>query len=171
MGKYQTEQKKLLIAFMEAHKNEQFSAEELSKILAGSPGKDGKAPGKSTVYRLVSELAEEGVLRRFPRQAGRGWLYQFHQRNGCSGILHLKCRECGLLQHLDSQTSSMLLKQIRRDLGFTVDNDASVLYGLCASCEKTSLPVYTERKEHAPCPRHRKKQNPFEKSEKKEKTL
>lgn len=167
MGKYQTEQKKLLIAYMEAHKNEQFSAEELSEILAGSPGKDGKAPGKSTVYRLVSGLADEGVLRRFPKEGGRGWLYQFHQRNGCSGILHLKCRECGLLQHLDSQTSSMLLKQIRRDLGFAVDQDTSILYGLCASCEKKSLPVYTESKERTPCPRHRKLQDPLYRNGKK----
>lgn len=171
MGKYRTEQKTLLVAFMEAHKNEQFSAEELSEILMRSSKEGGKAPGKSTVYRLVSGLAEEGVLRRFPKSEGRGWLYQFHQRNGCSGTLHLKCRECGLLQHLDREASDALIKQIQHDHGFALDVNTSVLYGLCASCENKSLPVYTDRKEMPPCPRHRKRQDPFKKREKKEKIL
>ena len=171
MGRYQTEQKRQLISFMAAHANEQFSAEELAEILVQAPGEGVKAPGKSTVYRLVAGLTEEGVLRRFPREGGRGWLYQFHKASGCSGILHLKCSKCGLLQHLDPATSEALLRQIRSDRGFTVDNDTSVLYGLCASCEKKSLPVYTDRREKAPCPRHRKLQDPLSRQNKKEKMI
>ena len=171
MGKYQTEQKKQLIAFLSEHRNEQFSAEELSEMLACLRDGDGKAPGKSTVYRLVSSLAEEGVLRRFPKNGGRGWLYQFHQMTGCTGALHLKCSKCGMLLHLTKEESEELLRQIRTLRGFTVNSDASVLYGLCETCESRALPVYTEETERAPCPRHRKLQNPLNRQTKKEKML
>ena len=172
MGRYQTEQKKQLIAFLAEHKNQQFSAEELSEMLAAASGNGEKAPGKSTVYRLVSSLAEEGVLRRFPKSGGRGWLYQFHQMTGCTGALHLKCSKCGMLLHLTKEESDSLLRQIRTLRGFTVNSDASVLYGLCETCESRALPVYTEERKRAPCPRHRKLQNPLNRqNNKKEKML
>lgn len=136
MGKYQTEQKKQLISYMAAHKDEQYSAEQLSKLLNIETLADEKTPGKSTVYRLVADLAKEGVLRRFPKNEGRGWLYQYHHMTDCSGHLHLKCSGCGKLLHLECGMSDELLAHIENVHGFKVDNSATVLYGLCAACRK-----------------------------------
>lgn len=83
MAKYQTEQKKLLLRYMEKSENRQFSAEELAMALIAE---GEKAPGKSTVYRLVTELYAEGTLRRFPKTEGRGWLYQYHGAGAVPGI-------------------------------------------------------------------------------------
>ena len=135
MGKYQTEQKKLLLAFLKAHSDRQFSAEELAQIFEGDEG--APAMGKSTVYRLVVQMTEEGMLRRFPKTEGRGWLYQYHQAHDCKGHLHLKCTGCGALLHLECGMGSELLSHIESTHQFKVDNTASVLYGLCASCRKT----------------------------------
>ena len=107
MAKYQTEQKKLLLRYMEKSENRQFSAEELAMALIAE---GEKAPGKSTVYRLVTELYSEGTLRRFPKTEGRGWLYQYHGAGGCSGHLHLKCVSCGKLLHLNCGMSEELLE-------------------------------------------------------------
>ena len=138
MGKYQTEQKKRLLSYMEAHRQTQYSAEELSELLRAD---DGKAPGKSTVYRLVSELAEEGVLRRFGKSSGSGWTYQYHSAPGCADHLHLKCEKCGALLHLECGLSEELLSHIANEHGFTVDNGKTVLFGLCADCRKLTLPL------------------------------
>ena len=92
--------------------------------------------GKSTVYRLVTELYAEGTLRRFPKTEGRGWLYQYHGAGGCSGHLHLKCVSCGKLLHLNCGMSEELLEHIEEVHRFKVDNGATVLYGLCADCRK-----------------------------------
>ncbi len=133
MAKYQTEQKKLLLRYMEKSENRQFSAEELAMALIAE---GEKAPGKSTVYRLVTELYSEGTLRRFPKTEGRGWLYQYHGAGGCSGHLHLKCVSCGKLLHLNCGMSEELLEHIEEVHRFKVDNGATVLYGLCADCRK-----------------------------------
>ena len=158
MGKYQTEQKKLLLSYMASHANEQFSAEQLTYILENACESTGKAPGKSTVYRLVAEMAEEGILRRFPKSEGRGWLYQYHRMAGCSGHLHLKCRGCGALLHLECGMSDELLAHIETAHGFKVDNSATVLYGLCKSCCHKDLTVSTlHPTERQSCPKHRHK--------------
>ena len=180
MGRYQTEQKKLLIAFLAEHKNRQFSAEELSELLNCSSAEDreetekpeeneeskkqkenrGKAPGKSTVYRLVTELTEDGTLRRFPKSGGRGWTYQYHRMNDCSGHLHLKCEKCGTLLHLDCSLGDELLSHIEEEHGFLVDNQETVLFGLCAACR--SLP---QKKKRISCEGH---QHNTEKNERKD---
>lgn len=153
MAKYNTEQKKALLNYLSQHEDRQYSAEELSALLAEGEG-EGKAPGKSTVYRLVTELADEGILRRFPKNEGRGWLYQYHRRSDCSGHLHLKCTECGKLLHLECGMSDGLLMHIEEIHRFKVDNNASVLYGLCADCrgDKDDTPRLPLKKE--PCRHH-----------------
>ena len=94
-------------------------------------------PAKSTVYRLVAEMATQGHLRRFPKtDGGRGWLYQYHEKHNCDGHLHLKCAACGMLLHLECGMSNELLAHIENTHGFQVDNTATVLYGLCAECRK-----------------------------------
>ena len=133
MSKYQTEQKKLLVAFLASHADRQFSAEELAAVF-DSDGEGGRVLGKSTVYRLVVQLTEDGILRRFPREQGRGWLYQYHSAEDCHGHLHLKCKNCGVLLHLECGMGKELLDHIEMIHRFKVDNSASVLYGLCAAC-------------------------------------
>ncbi len=137
MGKYQTEQKKLLFAYLAAHPKEQFTAEELANIFLGQEEENDKSPGKSTVYRLVAEMARDGHLRRFPKtEGGRGWLYQYHEREDCAGHLHLKCTCCGALAHLECGMSNELLSHIESMHQFKVDNTATILYGICSTCGK-----------------------------------
>ena len=133
MSKYQTEQKKLLTAYLASNAQRQFSAEELAEIFDdGAEG--GGVLGKSTVYRLVVQLTEDGVLRRFPREKGRGWLYQYHGAGDCGGHLHLKCTACGALLHLECGMGKELLDHIASMHRFKVNSGTSVLYGLCEHC-------------------------------------
>ena len=135
MGKYQTEQKKMLLTFFALHPDRQFSAEEAANALLGQENGE-KTPGKSTVYRLVAEMAAQGHLRRFPKAGGgRGWLYQYHEKHGCEGHLHLKCTGCGSLLHLECGMSEELLHHIESTHRFKVDNSATVIYGLCGACQ------------------------------------
>ena len=137
MARYQTEQKKMLLAYFSSHPGQQFSAEEVATAFLGLESENEKAPGKSTVYRLVSEMANDGLLRRFPKtDGGRGWLYQYHNHHDCAGHLHLKCTACGQLRHLECELSGQLLSHIANHHPFKVDNTQSVLYGLCENCRR-----------------------------------
>ena len=135
MGKYQTEQKKMLLAFFASNRSRQFTAEEAAEVLLGED--NPKSPGKSTVYRLVAQMAEDGYLRRFAKADGkRGWVYQYHEKNDCQGHLHLKCVQCGALFHLECGMSNELLTHIENMHRFQVDNHKTVLYGLCEHCQE-----------------------------------
>ncbi|MBE6639134.1 MAG: hypothetical protein E7616_06735 [Ruminococcaceae bacterium] len=142
MGKYQTEQKKLLMAYLSAHPKEQFTAEQLANVFLAQEDDNERSPGKSTVYRLVAEMAKDGHLRRFPKTEGRGWLYQYHERGDCAGHLHLKCIRCGFLAHLECGMSGELLHHIESMHRFQVDNTATVLYGLCEACREDESKEY-----------------------------
>jgi len=89
--------------------------------------------GKSTVYRLVSELVKDGCVRRITEEGTRRVTYQYMGDCHCSEHLHLKCRDCGRLFHLSGQESGALMSAVKTVANFTLDGQA-LLFGRCALC-------------------------------------
>ena len=132
MSTYNTEQKKQLIDFMTRHAQTAFSADETAKGLEEELGEN--APGKSTVYRLLSRLCEEGKVKRFTERGERQSYYQIVAGKHCDRHLHLKCMSCGKLLHMSDEESEKLLGEVLSASEFFVDRENTVLYGRCAEC-------------------------------------
>ena len=130
MSSYRTEQKKLLLDFLTKNKDRSFTIDE---ITAGIEA-DGAILARSTVYRLASRMASEGVLRRFVKSDSRSASYQLVSCGHCDAHLHLKCVGCGKLFHMDEDISDELVSKIRACSAFSVDEEESVLYGKCSRC-------------------------------------
>ena len=130
---YNTEKRAELLDFLSRSNGQAYSIEEICSELL----KDGR--GKSTVYRLVSRLVDEGALRRISDGKTRRVTYQFIHTGHCSEHLHLKCKECGKLIHLDDEISHMLENRILSAKGFALD-DGALLYGKCENCIFTAAP-------------------------------
>ncbi len=130
-GTYKTPGRERLIAFLCAHPDRQFSADEIAdRISENSP-----APvGKSSLYRHLSELCADGVLRKYRSDRQSAYVYQYIGESDCSHHFHLKCVNCGRLVHLDCTVSDHLLSHVRTDHHFRIDSGRSILYGLCESC-------------------------------------
>ncbi len=125
---YKTMQYKALRDFFRTGPKEQYSSDEIIEALCA----DGSL-GKSTLYRQLSRMTEQGELRRF--HEGKRVLYQYaHQHSGCDEHFHLKCRSCGKLIHLTCDHVSDLARHIASAHGFTLDLRESILYGLCEGC-------------------------------------
>ncbi|MEE0062449.1 MAG: transcriptional repressor, partial [Oscillospiraceae bacterium] len=92
------------------------------------------APGRSTVYRALDRLVEEGTVRRFAPESGGSAAYQAMDPGHCDAHLHLKCVGCGRLIHLDTGVSDALQADLLRAAGFTVDGRSTTIYGTCAAC-------------------------------------
>ncbi len=92
---------------------------------------DGR--GRSTVYRLVSELVAEGSVRRLSDGRTRHCTYQYIGGEPCHRHLHLKCNACGKVIHLDDELSHELGRRVMAADGFTLDEGA-LLYGRCREC-------------------------------------
>lgn len=68
------------------HADEQFTVEQLLAAMGDA------APGRSTVYRALDRLVEEGTVRRFAPESGGSAAYQGHDPGHCDAHLHLKWR-------------------------------------------------------------------------------
>lgn len=127
LEKYQTEQRKRLLAFFAAHPDEQFAIDALERSIKGV--------SRSAIYRNVNQMAEEGVLRRFPQEGSRKFLYQYIGSRACAEHFHLKCSACGSILHMDSEASKMLAEVINQHVDFELDQSKTLLFGCCAACK------------------------------------
>jgi Fur family ferric uptake transcriptional regulator len=125
---YNTGKRGQILAFLAANTDSAFTLEEICKSILP----DGK--GKSTVYRLVSELVKEGRVRRLSDGRTRHCSYQFTGDDECREHFHLLCRDCGRMLHLDSAISHSVLDSILM-AGFSPEPGA-VIRGRCSGCTR-----------------------------------
>ena len=137
MAEYHTQQKTVLLDFLSCNAEQSFSMDSLTEALNDRFGE--KAPGKSTVYRLVNKLTEEGVVRRFTEDNSRSARYQIVGDKSCRRHLHMKCTKCGKLMHMSDAKSEQIIEQIFGDSAFSVSQEQTTLYGSCAECSRTDL--------------------------------
>ena len=130
MAHYRTEQKTLLLDFLKANSENSYTIEEIIEALGDN------SIGKSTVYRLMTRLVEEKVVKRSAGEKGRQFVYRIIADDHCKYHLHLQCTDCGKILHLDEKTSDTLLSCVNASKGFSVSEEDTVLLGKCASCKK-----------------------------------
>ena len=123
-GTYQTQQRRMLLDCFRNNSGRQLTVDELIAAMGDA------APGRSTAYRLVKKLCDEGLVRRLTREDTRQAVYQLEGHSCCAEHLHIKCVDCGLLIHLDEKMQEALCA----NTGFVIDDERSMLYGRCARC-------------------------------------
>lgn len=83
MAKYLTRQRKRLLEYLSEHTDEQISARQIAEDLAADQ------ISISAVYRNISALEEEGLLKRSVREGTREVFYQYIASEACKDSLHL----------------------------------------------------------------------------------
>jgi Fur family ferric uptake transcriptional regulator len=128
---YNTKQKKQLADFFKNNTSKQLSVNEI--VMGICPN----GSGKSTVYRLISKMVEDGTLIRLRGDDGKSILYQYAgEETGCAEHFHLKCTECGKLIHLDCKHIDHLRQHIQLEHEFSIDMISTVIYGTCKDCRE-----------------------------------
>lgn len=130
MAKYLTRQRKHLLEYLSKHTDEQISARQIAEDLAADQ------ISISAVYRNISALEEEGLLKRSVREGTREVFYQYIASEECKDSLHLACRICGKSIHLGQQEATQLIRGTLESTGFQIDKSETILYGICADCRK-----------------------------------
>ena len=90
---YNTKQRDEIVEFFSRHRGSCFTAKDI--ITSGEV-----TVGEATVYRTLTKLANQGVLKRFTGD-GSGACYQLMDEQKCSSHFHLKCDRCQKLIHMD----------------------------------------------------------------------
>lgn len=126
---YMTNQKKQILDFLMQNRSRHFTVEEIVDALSA----DEKKPGKSTIYRQISALLQDGVIRRFEAPDQSCFVYQYAAGINCEHHFHLKCARCGKLIHMECEQLHGVREHILREHGFLIGGN-SVIYGVCAQC-------------------------------------
>ena len=121
-----TRQRQQLLEYLSKHTDEQMTARQIADALTA------ESISISAVYRNLSALEEEGILKRSIRENTREVYYQYIAAEGCKDSLHLSCRVCGKSIHLGEKETEQLLEST----GFQIDKTETILYGVCADCRK-----------------------------------
>lgn len=128
---YKTKQKTAIMQCIENMGDKHFTIDGLCDIL----NKKGNTVGRTTVYRMLEKLSEDGILRKFVMPQGGSSCYQFvGEHNHCHEHFHLKCERCGSLIHMDCDEMNSLAEHIKSHHGFRLNPLKTVIYGICEGC-------------------------------------
>ena len=132
---YNTGGKNTVLELFKSNRDRQFTADDvMSELEEGCRATGERIPGKSSVYRIISNFERTGVLRCFLDRETSKRFYQYASED-CDSHFHLKCSDCGQVTHLECTISDQLLHHISSDHGFSVSAGRSILMGQCAKCK------------------------------------
>lgn len=130
---YNTRQRDEILDFFKRHRGKCYTAKEI--ILSGEVNS-----GEATVYRTLSKLTNQGLLKRFT-DGDTGACYQLGETESCANHFHLKCEKCGRLIHIDCDVMLEMSRHIQESHNFIVDAGKTVIYGICNECLKENNDV------------------------------
>ena len=130
---YKTKQREAILSYLKKCESGHVTIDDVSEYLKES----GEKVGRTTVYRYMEKLTQQGVLRKYFIEEGAGACYQYiDEQEKCWEHFHLKCLQCGKLLHVQCEYLSNIEQHILEHHDFSVDNTKTVFYGLCGECRQ-----------------------------------
>lgn len=90
--------------------------------------------GLATVYRVLTQFEEAGILLRSQFDSGKS----VFELNGGEHHDHLVCTSCGIVEEFHDAEIERRQQEIADRHGFTLNEHALSLYGLCPACRKAA---------------------------------
>lgn len=126
---YNTKQGKLVFDCFVNNNGVHLTIEDICSYLK----ENGTPVGKTTVYRQVQKLSDEGIITKYSIDNESASCYQYTGEN-CKMHFHLKCTKCSKLFHAVCNHIESLEEHIFSHHGFKIDNSKTVFYGICQDC-------------------------------------
>ena len=104
------------------------TAEDVYRLLLSEQSDIGLA----TVYRVLTQFEQAGILSRNHFEAGKA-VYELREDQHHD---HLVCVSCGSVEEFLDAEIERRQHNIATNLGWTLQNHAMSLYGLCPACQK-----------------------------------
>lgn len=125
--RYHTRQRNEILYFFQTHAGKWFSARE---VISSAQ----IAAGNATVFRCLTAMAEEGKLVRTIPKPGAGAIYRYHEKDIPNAPCRLTCVKCGQSVNLRCSFLDDMARHIENDHAFFLDNEKTVLFGVCRDC-------------------------------------
>jgi Fur family ferric uptake transcriptional regulator len=131
--RYSTRQGEAIEAYLRSLGGQHVTAEQVAQHFAGPE----QSIGRTTIYRNLKRLEQEGKLRRFTLGGQEGACYQYlapGEAAACADHFHLRCERCGTLMHLSCTELDAISAHVQQKHGFRIDPLKTIFYGVCADC-------------------------------------
>ena len=131
-NRYNTKQRERILAYLKENKDCNVTAEEILAYFESI----GDSIGKATVYRYLTDLVKQNVVKKYMVEGRNCSCYQYVEEKNCDEHYHLKCEMCNKIIHLECEEFKEIQKHIANEHNFEIDSIRTVLYGVCKECIK-----------------------------------
>ena len=121
-----------ILELFEKSKVRHLSAEDVYKLLL----KDGTDTGLATVYRVLTQFEQAGLLMRHHFETGKA----VFELNRGSHHDHLVCMQCGRVEEFFDEAIEQRQLAVAKERGFRIHDHSLHIY---ADCTKTNCPHRT----------------------------
>ena len=118
---------KILEIFQKADQRH-MTAEDVYRLLLA----DHSDIGLATVYRVLTQFEQAGILNRNHFEAGKA-IYELRDEQHHD---HLVCTSCGKVEEFLDAEIERRQHNVASGLGWSLQDHAMSLYGLCPDCQK-----------------------------------
>ncbi len=117
---------KILELFQKGHPRH-MTAEDVFRLLL----QENSDVGLATVYRVLTQFEQAGILNRSHFESGKA-VYELNEGQHHD---HLVCTRCGTVEEFYDPEIERRQQMIAQTKGWTMQDHAMSLYGLCPKCE------------------------------------
>jgi Fur family transcriptional regulator, ferric uptake regulator len=118
-----------VLQIFHAHERRHLTAEDVHRRM----GEQRADIGLATVYRVLGQLTEVGILARNMFESGKA-VYELQQENHHD---HLICLECGRVDEFSDDVIEQRQRSIAESSGYALAQHQLALYGYCPDCRAT----------------------------------
>ncbi|MBF0255139.1 MAG: ferric iron uptake transcriptional regulator [Gammaproteobacteria bacterium] len=118
-----------ILALLEEHSDDHFSAEDVYKTLLANDDEIGLA----TIYRVLTQFEEAGLVTRHHFE-GQQSIFELNRGDHHD---HILCLDCGQVEEFEDETIEKRQHLVAKTKGFDLVRHALTLYG---HCQRTDCP-------------------------------
>ncbi|MCR5515269.1 MAG: transcriptional repressor [Lachnospira sp.] len=149
MKEYKTKARDCILDYFKNHCDERVTAAEVYQFLKDN----GNNVNLATIYRNLDKMSEKGELLKSKNVSDGCAFYSYTEKgDSCCKHLHLQCKICGHVIHLEEDLMNVLYSYVSDKMGFSLDCKESVLMGVCSNCrleaEKEGVYACHNEQEH-----------------------
>jgi len=117
-----------ILEIFQSGEQRHMTAEDVYRVLLNHHSDIGLA----TVYRVLTQFEQAGILERSHFESGKA-VYELNEGTHHD---HLVCTSCGKVEEFYDAEIERRQQMVAKDKGWTLQDHAMSLYGLCADCLK-----------------------------------
>lgn len=130
---YKTRAREYIIAYLKDNSDKRFTAREIFNYIKESCDE----VNRTTIYRNLDRLCEQGELLRFKEPNQDAWYYQYSKEHKhCDKHIHAQCSECGKIFHLENPFVDEFEEKLHSVYGLDINASKTIIIGKCDKCRQ-----------------------------------